>query len=122
MATTMADEAQWRPRATSPSDTSATDAPMPPKASGTMAERRPSARNASMVSAGNRPVTSTSSAAGAATSSAIRSICCATPPDSDTGAVVSVMLVIGTSTPCHLDDTGANGSDRLERGFLEHLL
>ncbi len=52
MATTMALEAQWRPRATRPSDTSSTDAPMPPKVSGTRAESRPSAFRASMVSAG----------------------------------------------------------------------
>src|ERR1700730_3860406 len=95
---------------------------MPPIARGTRAERRPSAFRALMVSDGNRPCRSTSSAAGPDTSSAMRAIISATSPESETTGTSLMIVVMPPSLVLHLLDTCTYGSDRFEGGLLQHLL
>src|SRR5271165_5326753 len=120
MAVTMALDAHCPPRATKPLDTSEYDAPIPPNDLGTNAERRPSDLSAPMVSAGNLPCRSTSSAAGAATRSAMRAIMSATPAGSATEVVSWTVLVMFRSPALHFGDTGPDGGDRFERGLPKH--
>src|SRR5580704_3055971 len=86
------------------------------------AERRPSALRALMVSDGNRPCWSTSSAAGPEISSAMRAIRRDTSLESDTTGASSVIDVMASSCFLHLEDAGSDGGDRLERGLPQHLL